>query len=197
MKQTSAPRPSATSQYSLMPVYLAQMDSSLKATETDDRRISRMYEDHSALLFKFCLYKLSNNEKAKDVVADTFARTWRYLAQGGNIDKERSFLYTTARHLIIDEYRKKKCSSLDQLMSLGFEVPTSDEKEIYNRVDSSILMEQVNQLPSVYRAVILMRYMNDLSISDISKAINNSENNVSVKIHRGLAKLKQLVIAQA
>lgn len=197
MKQVTSSHNPQTSQFSLLPVYLARMDASLCTEESDDKRLSRMYEVYAVPLFKFCMYKLSNKEKATDLVADTFARTWRHLVQGNHIDNERSFLYTTARHLIIDEYRKKKCSSLDYLISLGFEVPAYSENEIYNRVDKSILIDQVNKLPQVYSSIIIMRYVNDLSICDISKAINTTENNVSVKIHRGLAKLKELVLAQA
>jgi len=37
-----------------------------------------------------------------------------------------------------------------------------------------------------------MRYMNDLSIQEISEISGESENNISVRIHRGLEKLKQI-----
>ena len=105
---------------------------------------------------------------------------------------EKSFLYTTARHLIIDEYRKKKCLSLDQLVASGFEVASSGEQEIYTHIDGTRLLKEIDKLPKVYNKIITMRYVNDCSVRDIAKALKNTENNISVKIHRGVGKLRTL-----
>jgi DNA-directed RNA polymerase specialized sigma24 family protein len=40
-----------------------------------------------------------------------------------------------------------------------------------------------------------MRYINDFSVQDIAKALKNSENNISVKIHRAIGKLRTLLLA--
>lgn len=76
----------------------------------DERAIkfTQTFKEYSPALLRFCIFKLSNKEKALDLVSDTFFRTWQYLQQGNVIENEKSFLYTTARHLIIDEYRKKR-----------------------------------------------------------------------------------------
>ncbi len=164
------------------------------AEEAKKARFAKVYEEYSKPLFKFCLYKLSNREKAIDLVSDTFLRTWQYLAQGNCIENEKSFLYTTARHLIIDEYRRKKNISLDLLISLGFETSYTDAQEIYNYLDGRIILKEVNKLPLSYSSVIMMRYVNDFSIGEISKILKSSENSISVKIHRGLSKLRSAVV---
>lgn len=156
-------------------------------------RFTRVYEEQSPALLRFCTFKLSNKEKAIDLVSDTFMRTWQYLQQGNIIENEKSFLYTTARHLIIDEYRKKKNISLEVLISAGFEVSIDGEKDIYSRIDNDFLVLEVSKLPSVYRSIIIMRYVNDLSVSHISKLTGNSQNNISVKIHRGILKLREIL----
>lgn len=158
-------------------------------------RFAKVYEEYSKPLFKFCFYKLSSKEKASDLVSDTFLRTWQYLKQGNHIENEKSFLYMTARHLIIDEYRKKKNISLDLLIGLGFETPHTDEQEIYNQLDGALLLKEVGKLPPSYSSVIMMRYVNDFSIGDISKILKSSENAISVKIHRGLSKLRGVLVA--
>lgn len=182
------------SSYGLVHISQALSGRALHLEEEKRARFARVYEEHSKPLFKFCLYKLSNREKAADLVSDTFLRTWQYLAQGNSIENEKSFLYTTARHLIIDEYRKKKNVSLDFLITLGFEVSYTDEQDVYNYIDGIILLKEVNKLPSSYSSVIVMRYVKDLSIGDISKILKSSENSISVKIHRGLSKLQKVLV---
>jgi RNA polymerase sigma-70 factor (ECF subfamily) len=164
--------------------------------EDNVTKFSKIYEEHAEALLRFCLFKLSNKEKAVDLVSDTFVRAWQYLLRGNIIENEKSFLYTTARHLIIDEYRKKKNISLELLISSGFEVSIDGEHDVYNHIDNNILMQEVNRLPVSYRSIILMRYVDDFSVSYISKVVGRSENNVSVKIHRGLIKLREILLVR-
>lgn len=174
----------------LRPIVKAQVSEYAPAYEKNEEQLTRMYVWYFAPLLRFCTYKLSNTEKATDVVADTFARTWNYLRQGNHIDNEKSFLFTTARHLIIDEYRKKKCASLDELMSSGLEITCDYGKDTCNSFDQSLILQELYKLPKTYRIIMVMRYVDDCSISHISKVVQNSANNVSVKIHRGIRQLR-------
>jgi RNA polymerase sigma-70 factor (ECF subfamily) len=182
--------------HSLLHISYAVSDATLLILDTKREIFTKAYEEHSRPLFKFCLYKLSNKEKAKDLVSDTFFRAWQYIERGNHIENEKSFLYTTARHLIIDEYRKKKCMSLDQLVASGFEISQTSEQEIYNHIDGVMLLKEINKLPKGYNEIITMRYINDCSVRDIAKALKNTENNISVKIHRGVGKLRVLLLNQ-
>lgn len=161
--------------------------------EEIQEQLSSMHRLHFASLLRFCTYKLSHKEKAIDVVADTFLRTWNYLREGNRIENEQSFLFTTARHLIIDEYRKKKCVSLDLLTSSGFEISNDHGKDICTTLDQALLVQELYKLPKSYSTIMVMRYVDDYSVRDISKLIQNSENNVSVKIHRGILKLRKVL----
>jgi DNA-directed RNA polymerase specialized sigma24 family protein len=80
------------------------------------------------------------------------------------------------------------------LSNSGFEASIDGEKDIYNRIDNDFLIQEVFKLPTIYSSILQMRYIDDFSVSHISKLIGNTENNVSVKIHRGLIKLREVVI---
>ena len=166
----------------------------LRSPKKQAEKFTRTYEEHSPALLRFCVSKLSNKEKAVDLVSDTFVRTWQYLQQGNSIENEKSFIYTIARNLIIDEYRKKKNLSLDALISSGFDVSTDGRKDIYTHIDNAFLIQEVSKLPAPYNSIIIMRYVNDFSVGHISLLTGNSENNVSVKIHRGLIKLQEILV---
>ena len=105
----------------------------------------------------------------------------------------KTFLYTTARHIIIDEYRKKKTLSLDDLVDAGMEPSEEIEEALFDSFDTARVMECVHTLPETYSSIILMRYVSDLSVKDIALIVGETENVVSVRIHRALAKLRELL----
>ncbi len=196
MKQTPVFITPQTSYIPLAEFFRVSRSPMYSLVEKKDEQLSRMYSEYSVSLLKFCMYKLSSKEKAQDVVAETFARTWNYLVQDKCIENEQSFLYTTARHLIIDEYRKKKSFSLDILIHSGLEIQSDSGKDIYDKFDWALLTEEMQTLPKTYSLIMTMRYVHDYSISDISKHTNSSENAVSVKIHRGVLHLRKLLMAK-
>lgn len=162
--------------------------------EQHKKYLAQAYEEHSDAIFRYCLFKISDREKALDLVQETYARVWQYLVNGNEIDNMKTFLYTTARNLIIDEYRKKKTYSLDTLMDQGVEPQLDIEEALYTSLDMTRIMEYVRQLPENYSSIIIMRYVNDLSVKEIASIVNESENVVSVRIHRGLSKLRTLIV---
>ncbi|MCX6753364.1 MAG: RNA polymerase sigma factor [Candidatus Nomurabacteria bacterium] len=155
---------------------------------------SKAYDDFSDAIFRYCHYKTSNRELALDLTADTFTKTWEYIADGKKIDNLRALLYRVANNLIIDYHRKKKESSLDSLTEQGFDISTENTKEKYeDNFDNKKAMEAIQELDENYRDIIIMRYVDDLSIKEIAKILNEKENNISVKIHRALDKLKKIL----
>ena len=63
----------------------------------------------------------------------------------------------------------------------------ADEQELVEKI-----LSHIPQLPEYYRVVVTLRFVEDFSIGEISKTIGVSENVVSVRIHRGIAKLRAL-----
>jgi RNA polymerase sigma-70 factor (ECF subfamily) len=62
-----------------------------------------------------------------------------------------------------------------------------------DRFDGSRAVRVVQKLPDLYREVIVLRYIDSLTISEIAELIEQSENVVSVRIHRGLKRLRSLL----
>jgi RNA polymerase sigma-70 factor (ECF subfamily) len=97
--------------------------------------------------------------------------------------------------LVIDHYRKKTSTSLEGLSEQGYE-PAINEN-ISGKVDSKMAYDKALQLLSKidekYREAVLLRYVEDLSPRQIAEIIGESENVVSVRIHRGVEKLRKLL----
>ncbi len=137
-------------------------------------------------------FKLRDRSLGEDLVQDTFMKTWSYLMKGGKIDMMKAFLYHVLNNLIIDEYRKNKAVSLDLLVEKGFEPKIANPDKLFDILDGKAATLLIQRLPATYQKVMRMRYVQDLSIKEISMITGQSRNSVAVQAHRGLEKLKLL-----
>jgi RNA polymerase sigma-70 factor (ECF subfamily) len=162
----------------------------------------RAFDEYNDALFRHALLRVSNREKAIDLVHDTFTKVWAYLKGGYEIDTFRPFLYKVLNNLIIDEYRRRKESSLDALLELdGVDEGSFDElsesttEALAATIDGKKAFELLEEMPDQYREVIILRFVDQLGPKEISELIEESENVVSVRIHRGLKMLRQRIEA--
>lgn len=161
--------------------------------KTLEEKFIQSYDQFSDAIFRHCYFRVHNPDIAKDLMQDAFTKTWQYLVDGGEIDNIRAFLYKTATNLIIDLSRKKQTISLDTLEESGFEPGYDTRKDIDNNIEVKRILKVIDKLDDAYRDVVIMRYVDDLPPKEIARIIGESENNVSVRIHRGLNKLKELL----
>jgi RNA polymerase sigma factor (sigma-70 family) len=159
------------------------------------------YEQYSDELFRHCALRLSDRERALELMQETFVKAWQYIERGQEVRELRPFLYRTLKNLIIDEYRKHKTTSLEGMLDdeggtvEAFLPPdeTNTLEAAIDRFEGSRALAMLQKLPESYREVLIMRYVNSLSPGEIAQEIGESENAVSVRIHRGLKKLRVLL----
>ncbi|MCX6713357.1 MAG: RNA polymerase sigma factor, partial [Candidatus Vogelbacteria bacterium] len=124
--------------------------------------------DYEKKLNAHAFFKVHNHDPGEDLVQDTFMKTWSYLVRGGKIDIMKAFLYHILNNLIVDEYRKHKTTSLDVLLEKGFEPSTDDSERLLNVLDGKAAILLIARLPVKYQKVMQMRYLQDLSLKEIS-----------------------------
>ncbi len=146
--------------------------------------------------------RLKDRDRALEITQECFLKVWQYAQKGGEIRELRPFLYRTLRHLVIDEYRRKKPVSLEQLVegrediSVEDILPPDESNNLeaaIERFDGVAAMAALQELPDAYREVLSLRYVGGLSPGEIGGIVGESENAVSVRIHRGLKKLKEIL----
>jgi len=161
--------------------------------ETQQRAMLTLaYRDHQKGLNSHAFFKLNNHVTGEDLVQDTFIKTWSYLVKGGKIDVMKAFLYHVLNHLIVDEYRKRKATSLDILLEKGFEPSSGRFDSLLDVLDGKGALLLIQRLPIAYQKVMRMRYVQDLSLKEMSLITGQSKNALAVQAHRGLEKLKRL-----
>lgn len=165
----------------------------LKRESQKKSQLSDAHRDYEKCLIAHALFKISNKATSEDLVQATFIKTWSYIAKGGAIKEMRAFLYHVLDQLIIDEYRKRKMISLDALIERGLEIKIDKQAGAYDISEEKMAIASIGDLPEKYKKVVHMHYAQDMSIKNISKMTGQSENCISVQLHRGYEKLKLLI----
>ncbi len=152
----------------------------------------KAYDEYFEAIFRFCYLKTRDRELAKDLAQDAFLKAWVYLKSGNPIENTRALLYKIAGNSVIDWYRKKKGESLDNMVEGGFDpidtaIPIDEQQEI------KIVMSKLKQLSNEDQDLIVWHYVEGLPASDIANIINQNKNVVSVRIHRAVVKLKEIL----
>ena len=165
-----------------------------------EERFLEAFDEYGDALFRHAQLRISNRERAIDIVHDTYAKVWSYVRNGHEIESFRPFLYKVLNNLIIDEYRKRKESSLDALLELeGVDEGSFDDlsestvESLAATLDGKKAFTVLDTLPDEYREVIILRFVDELGPKEISTLIEESENTVSVRIHRGLKMLRGII----
>ena len=163
--------------------------------ETKQKNILTLaHENYGKQLNSYAFFRVSNGVISEDLVQNTFKKTWAYLVRGGKIDIMKSFLYHILKNLIVDEYRKRKTSSLDSLMEKGFEPSEDNSQRLINILDGKRALLLISHLSEKYQKVMRMRYVQQLSLKEMSLITGQSKKTLAVQVHRGLEKLKSLYI---
>jgi len=179
---------------------LLQRDKGNQNGESQEERFLAAFDEYSDALFRHASLRISDREKAIDIVHDTFTKVWGYVRSGHEIKLFRPFLYKVLNNLIVDEYRKKRESSLDALMEKegvdegSFEELSENNIESLSAtIDGKRAFEVLEKLPDEFREVIILRFVDELGPKEISELIEETENTVSVRLHRGLKMLRKTI----
>lgn len=155
------------------------------------------HADYAKGLNTRAFFKVHDKAIGEDIVQNTFLKTWSYMLKGGKVIVMKSFLYNILNNLIIDEYRKHKTTSLDVLVEKGFDAPIENQTErTFDIIDGKTAILLIARIPLIYQRVMILRYMKNLSIKEISDITGQTKNAVAVQAHRGLEILKTLYASQ-
>lgn len=177
--------------------HMAEAQKKPKTGGGQEERFLEAFEEYGDPLFRHAALRVSDRERAVDLVHDTFTKVWSYVRAGHEIDSFRPFLYKVLNNLIIDEYRKRRESSLDAILERegvsegSFEELVENSAEALSAtMDGRRAFDLLGLLPDEYREVITLRFIDGLGPKEIGELIEESENAVSVRLHRALKALR-------
>jgi RNA polymerase sigma-70 factor (ECF subfamily) len=159
------------------------------------------YEEYADAIFRHCLFRVFDRDRAQELTQDTFLRTWESVRSGQEIRNLRAYLYRVANNLVIDEARKRKVrgpsASLETLREeTGFDPGEDKRPELEARLEGQKALALLAKLDAPYVEILTLRYVEELEPREIAEQLGVTANVVSVRIHRGLKQLKQLMEEQ-
>lgn len=152
------------------------------------------YLDHGDSIFRYVYYRVFDRDLARDLTQETFYKVWDYLAKGKTIDQIKPFLFRTAHNVMVNALRaKRQTLSLDDLHeTMGFDAEDAQGAESLEKArDVKEVIESFSILSRPDAELMKLRYVDGLSVQEISSVTKMSENSISVKIHRLIARLKE------
>ncbi|MCD6283995.1 RNA polymerase sigma factor [bacterium] len=176
-----------------------------KIKKGDKKAFGWFYNKYAPRIFRFIYLKTNSIEETQDLTSETFLKFWNNLIGAapltqteGNcpqIENPKAFLYQIARNLVIDFYRrkdKKPISIDDERNNLGDISENNNDLIIKSEINSEIeeIKKALLSIKQEYRDIIILRYLEEFSIKQISKILNKSEGAIRVALHRGLRELR-------
>lgn len=139
------------------------------------------YEEQYDKIYRFCYFRVKNAAVAEDITQETFLRFLENNTYREN-GKGLQYLYTVARNLCIDEYRKRVAEELPEELCIdGFET----------MVTESVSMQQaLAKLTPMERELVLLRYVNEVPVNVICKLQECSRFALNRKLKQILKQLR-------
>lgn len=176
----------------------------LKLRVTRDPEVfGKLYDIYVDQIYRFIYFKVGRKEEAEDLTGDVFLKTWQYINEMGSevIDNLRAFLYQTARNTVIDFYRSRDQKEFVALPQEGNEeksttVEIIDEKQdLVEKIELASDLEEVKKalqkIREEYREIIILRFIEEMSVKETAEILGKSEGAVRVLLHRAVAALKE------
>jgi len=171
----------------------------------DPELIDRLIELHQHRLFRYLVYLTASRERAEDFFQETWIRVMERGHQYDGQSRFETWLFSIARHLVIDWQRQKKMQSLDSLLEpesgtvaeFADAAAPSPLNLILTSEEATTVQSSLERLPAIHREVLLLRFQEDLPLIEIGRLLKVPLATVKSRLYRGLEGLRALIAGQA
>jgi RNA polymerase sigma-70 factor (ECF subfamily) len=154
-----------------------------------------LYDHYQPMIYRFILVKVASREEAEDITHQVFLSAWQnvrtYKHRGHPFS---SWLYQIARNQVIDHYRSKKSdASLDAIDPEYFIAPASMSSDLMMKLDVEKVRRAVGDLKQDYQDVVIMRFIEDISLKETAAIMGKTEGAIKLIQHRAIKELQRLL----
>jgi RNA polymerase sigma-70 factor (ECF subfamily) len=148
-----------------------------------------LHDEHAQALWGFCLHLThGDRERAEDLVQETLVRAWRSpRVLDGSTSSTRAWLFTVARHLVIDDWRSAR-SRHEFAAAEPPETPAADRTD--ELLESWLVADALARLSPEHRAVIVECYYRGRSVAEAADRLEIPPGTVKSRTHYALRALR-------
>lgn len=159
------------------------------ADSRDAERLAALYDEQAAPVWRYVVHLTGDRAGADDIVQETLLRAWRtprILEEDPSAT--RSWMFTVARHLVVDEAR-----SAHRRREIGVaEVPERVVPDAIDALFEAILIgEALAALTIEHRSVVVRAYYHGMSVAEMAGELEVPEGTVKSRLHYGLRALRR------
>jgi RNA polymerase sigma-70 factor, ECF subfamily len=169
-------------------------DALARARSGDAAAFTDLVRRNQRAVYSLALRMLSDPHKAEDLAQEVFTRLHGKLAQVQSEQHLGFWLRQVTTRLAIDWLRREPKY---QLVSLTLDAPLAGPPAADDPLLQRQLRRLIAQLPPAARAVVLLRYQEDLDPADIARMLDMPVNTVKSHLKRSLDSLREKLIAAA
>lgn len=157
-------------------------------TGTVKPSIEQLFNAEESPLLRYAYGMVARREVAEEIVQDAFLKLHQHW---GAIDSPRAWLYRATRNLCLNHLRKHQRESLDEA-SDDYESPNRKPDEQLGRMEAmGTLKILIEELPEADRALIQLKYHEELTYGHIGEQLELSAGTVGYKLHHLLKQLSE------
>ncbi|WP_105566377.1 sigma-70 family RNA polymerase sigma factor [Microbacterium halophytorum] len=155
---------------------------------SDAERLGALYDAHAGPVRRYVVHLTGDAAGADDIVQETLLRAWRTpRVLQDEPGSARSWMYTVARHLVIDEARSARRRHETN-------VPDPPERSMRDATDALfdeiLIAEALASLSEAHREAVVLAYYGGRSVADIAAETGTAEGTVKSRLHYGLRALR-------
>lgn len=155
---------------------------------SDAERLGALYDAHAGPVRRYVVHLTGDAAGADDIVQETLLRAWRTpRVLQDEPGSARSWMYTVARHLVIDEARSARRRHETS-------VPDPPEHSLRDATDALfdeiLIAEALASLSEAHREAVVLAYYGGRSVADIAAETGTAEGTVKSRLHYGLRALR-------
>ena len=164
-----------------------------EAVGGDSSAFGALYDRYQPMIYRFVMIKVGRREEAEDITHQVFLSAWQkvrsYKHRGFPFS---SWLYQIARNQVIDHYRSRKGDvSLDKADPEAFASAADPSADLSKKLQLEKVRSAVARLKPDYQDVIILRFVEDLSLKETAAALRKTEGAVKLVQHRAVRELKK------
>lgn len=164
----------------------------------EENRIAQIYDDYYLDVYRFIMCFTGLKSEAEDLTKETFIQVLKSLPTYQSSKPLKPWIFSIAKHVTLDQYRRKKFYRLfkDSYFQQLISTEKSPAQLMEMKTERQMVEEALLQVKPAYRAVFILRAINELSIKETFEVLGYSESKVKVTYFRALKKLQKLLHIQ-
>lgn len=165
-----------------------------RAAKGDAEAFGRLYDRYVDRVYRYCYFRMRNRSDAEELTQQTFLLAWKGLPQYRIRNTPfGAWLLTIAHNVVLGVVRKHQLEIAEDHTEAEIAAEGDLEEDVALRFEGEAVRQALNRLGSERQLVIVLRFIEGLSVEETAQVLRKTPNNVRVIQHRALADLRRVL----